>query len=137
MPLFFCTIKCYIFKTSGITNGHSGSAYITGYDVHEACTLEYEFTSPKDQTMTLIIAGAPHYQMSEPFSFAEDCEILLNGEAVTVSAEAQIQPGSTMGAATVEVTIGDVSVKNGTNTFVINFAEKAPALDCYRFMPKA
>ena len=127
----------YTDKTSGITNGHSGSAYITGYDVHEACTLEYSFESSKDQTMTLIIAGAPHYQMSEPFSFATDCEILLNGVKVTVNAEAQIEPGSTMGAATVEVTIGDVNVKSGTNTFVINFAEKAPALDCYRFMPKA
>ena len=127
----------YTDKTSGITNGHSGSAYITGYDVHEACSLEYSFESSKDQVMTLIIAGAPHYQMSEPFSFATDCEILLNGVKVTVNAEAQIEPGSTMGAATVEVTIGDVNVKSGTNTFVINFAEKAPALDCYRFMPKA
>ena len=127
----------YTDKTSGITNGHSGSAYITGYDVNSACSLEYAFESSKDQTMTLIIAGAPHYQMSEPFNFATDCEILLNGEKVTVNAEAQIEPGSTMGAATVEVTIGDVSVKAGNNTFVINFAEKAPALDCYRFMPKA
>ena len=127
----------YTDKTSGITNGHSGSAYITGYDVHEACTLEYSFESSKDQVMTLIIAGAPHYQMSEPFNFATDCEILLNDVKVTVNAEAQIEPGSTMGAATVEVTIGDVNVKAGTNTFVINFAEKAPALDCYRFMPKA
>ena len=42
-----------------------------------------------------------------------------------------------MGAPTVEVTIGDVNVLNGENTFVIEFAERAPALDCYRFMPKA
>ena len=129
----------YTDKTQGISNGHSGSAYITGYDVNSACSLEYKFNSEKDQVMTLIIAGAPHYQMSEPFSFATDCEILLNSVKVTVAeGEAtQIAPGSTMGAATVEVVIGDVNVKAGENTFVINFAEKAPALDCYRFMPKA
>ena len=127
----------YTDKTSGISNGHSGSAYITGYDVNSACSLEYAFESPKDQTMTLIICGAPHYQMTEPFVFATDCVIKLNDEAITPAADAQIEPGSTMGAATVEITIGDVNVKAGSNTFVIEFIEKAPALDCYRFMPKA
>ena len=127
----------YTDKTSGITNGHSNSAYITGYDVSSACSLEYKFNSEKDQTMSLIIAGAPHYKMSDPFNFATDCEILLNGVALTVNADAQIEPGSTMGAATVEVTIGNVNVIAGENTFVINFPEKAPALDCYRFMPLA
>ena len=127
----------YTDKTSGITNGHSGSAYITGYDVNSECTLEYEFESSQNQTMQLIIAGAPHYQMSEPFNFATDCVIKLNGQPIQVNADAQIEPGSTMGAATVEVTIGDVDVIANTNTFVIEFANKAPALDCYRFMPKA
>ena len=127
----------YTDKTSGITNGHSGSAYITGYDVNSECTLEYTFESPAAQKMTLIIAGAPHYQMSEPFNFATDCVIKLNGNPITVNPDAQIEPGSTMGAATVEVTIGDVDVIANTNTFVIEFANKAPALDCYRFMPKA
>ena len=127
----------YTDRTQGISNGHSGSAYITGYDVNSACSLEYTFPSDKAQTMTLIIAGAPHYQMTEPFNFATDCVIKLNGEVITVNPEAQIEPGSTMGAATVEVTIGDVDVIQGDNTFVIEFAEKAPALDCYRFMPKA
>ena len=127
----------YTDKTSGITNGHSGSAYITGYDVNSECTLEYTFESPAAQKMTLIIAGAPHYQMSEPFNFATDCVIKLNGSPIQVNADAQIEPGSTMGAATVEVTIGDVDVLANTNTFVIEFANKAPALDCYRFMPKA
>ena len=40
-----------------------------------------------------------------------------------------------MGAPTVEVTIGIVNVKKGTNTFVIEFAERAPALDAFRFIP--
>ena len=130
----------YTDRTTGIQNGHSGSAYITGYDVSSACQLEYSFESEKDQTMTLVIAGAPHYNMSagEIFSFVNDCVIKLNDQAVTVNEGAEIEgTGAAMGAATVEVTIGDVNVKAGTNTFVIEFAEKAPALDCYRFMPKA
>ena len=122
-------------RTTGIQNGHSGSAYITGYNVSEACSLEYEFTSPKTQTMQLIIAGASHYQMTEDFVFGVDCTLKLNGEVVTCPATAKIESNPVMGAPTVEVTIGNVNIKNGTNTFVIEFVERAPALDCYRFMP--
>ena len=85
--------------------------------------------------MKLVICGAPHYQMSEPFVFATDCTITLNGNVVTPSADAQIEPGSTMGAATVEIEIGNVQVIAGTNTFVIAFQNKAPALDAFRFIP--
>ena len=127
----------YTDRTSGIQNGHSGSAYITGYDVHEACTLEYTFESPKDQTMTLIIAGASHYQMAEDFVFGVDCTLKLNDAAITCAEGAKIESNQVMGAPTVEVTIGTVNVKAGTNTFVIEFSERAPALDCYRFMPVA
>ena len=122
-------------RTTGIQNGHSGGAYITGYNVSEACTLEYEFTSPKAQTMQLVIAGASHYQMDTDFVFGVDCTLKLNGEVVTCPATAKIESNPVMGAPTVEVTIGNVNVKNGANTFVIDFAERAPALDCYRFLP--
>ena len=124
-------------KTTGIENGHSGGAYITGYGVTSACSLEYSFESPKDQVMTLVIAGASHYQMSEAFNFSRDCTLTLNDAPVTVNPDAQIESNQVMGAPTVEVTIGDVQVKAGTNTFVIAFTERAPALDCFRFMPKA
>ena len=124
-------------RTTGIENGHSGGAYITGYDVSSACTLEYTFESEKDQVMTLVIAGASHYQMDTAFVFGVDCELILNEQTLTVNDGAQIEPNKVMGAPTVEVTIGDVNVKAGTNTFVIEFAERAPALDCFRFMPKA
>ena len=127
----------YTDRTSGIQNGHSGSAYITGYDVHEACTLEYTFESPKDQTMTFIIAGASHYQMAEDFVFGVDCTLKLNDAVVTCAEGAKIESNQVMGAPTVEVTIGTVNVKAGTNTFVIEFSERAPALDCFRFMPVA
>ena len=123
-------------RTTGIENGHSGSAYITGYGVNSACKLEYEFTSDKNQTMTLVIAGASHYQMDEAFNFARDCVIKLNGSPITVNPDAQIESNKVMGAPTVEVTIGDVNVIKDTNTFVIEFIDRAPALDCYRFLPK-
>ena len=127
----------YTDKTSGIQNGHSGGAYITGYDVTGPFTLNYTFTSPSAQQMTLIIAGAPHYQMTEAFVFGVDGIVKLNNAVVPCPADgsAKFEPGSTMGGATVEVTIGTVNVLQGENTFAIEFPERAPALDCFRFMP--
>lgn len=122
-------------RTQGIQNGHSGGAYITGYNVSSAVTLSYEFTSPKAQTMTLIIAGASHYQMDDDFVFGTDCTIKLNDQVITPAGEAKIESNKVMGAPTVEVTIGNVNVLNGANTFVLEFAERAPALDCFRFLP--
>ena len=122
-------------RTTGIQNGHSGSAYITGYNVSSAVTLNYAFTSPKAQQMTLIIAGASHYQMNEDFVFGTDCTIKLNDQVVTPTGEAKIESNPVMGAPTVEVTIGTVNVLQGENTFALEFAERAPALDCFRFMP--
>ena len=122
-------------RTSGIQNGHSGGAYITGYNVTGPFTLNYTFTSPSAQQMTLIIAGASHYQMSEDFVFGVDGIIKLNNETVTCPADAKIESNQVMGAPTVEVTIGTVNVLQGENTFAIEFPERAPALDCFRFMP--
>ena len=123
---------------SYIRYGHSGGAYITGYDVSEEISLTYKFNSEKAQTMTLVISGAPHYQMTEDYIFGTDATIKLNDAAVTCPATAKIErgEGSTMGAKTQNVTIGDVQVKQGENTFVLEFHGKAPALDCYKFLPK-
>ena len=125
----------YTDRTSGIQNGHSGGAYITGYDVTGPFTLNYTFTSPSAQQMTLIIAGASHYQMSEDFVFGVDGIIKLNDQVITPAGEAKIESNQQMGAPTVEVTIGTVNVLQGENTFAIEFPERAPALDCFRFMP--
>ena len=128
----------YTDRTSGIQNGHYGGAYITGYDVTSETIISYKFESPSNQTMRLIIAGAPHYNMTagEIFSFKDDCDITLNEAAVTVNPDAEIEgTGAAMGAATVEVEIGDVNVKEGENTFTIVFHESAPALDAFRFIP--
>jgi hypothetical protein len=124
-------------RTSGIQNGHSGGAYITGYNVTGPFTLNYTFESPSAQQMTLIIAGASHYQMSEDFVFGVDGIIKLNDQVVTPASEAKIESNQQMGAPTVEVTIGTVNVLAGTNTFAIEFPERAPALDCFRFLPIA
>ena len=125
----------YTDRTTGIQNGHYGGAYITGYDVSGACQLSYTFESPKAQTMTLIIAGASHYQMAEDFVFGVDCTIKLNNSVVNCASDAKIESNQQMGAPTVEVTIGTVQVKQGSNTFVLDFAERAPALDAFRFIP--
>ena len=129
----------YTDRTSGITNGHSGSAYITGYDVSSETTLTYTFKSTKDQTMKFIIAGAPHYRMEEAdfFSFKDDCRMKINGVEITVNEEAVIHGPGGMGAATVEVEIGNVDIKSGDNTFELTLIEKGIALDCFRFMPLA
>lgn len=127
----------YTDKTTGIQNGHYGGAYITGYDVSSECSLSYKFNSDKNQSMTLIIAGASHYQMSEDFVFGVDCKIKLNGQEVTVNEGAKIESNQVMGAPTVEVTIGNVNVKVGENTFVLEFTNRAPALDAYRFIPNS
>jgi len=124
-------------RTSGIQNGHSGGAYITGYNVTGPFTLNYTFESPSAQQMTLIIAGASHYQMAEDFVFGVDGIIKLNDQVVTPAGEAKIESNQVMGAPTVEVTIGTVNVLAGTNTFAIEFPERAPALDCFRFLPIA
>ena len=125
----------YTDKTSGIQNGHYGSAYVTGYDVNSECSLTYTFESPKDQMMTLIIAGASHYQMAEDFVFGVDAKLKLNDVEIRVNEDAKIESNQVMGAPTVEVTIGLVQVKQGTNTFVIEFPQRAPALDAFRFIP--
>ena len=124
-------------STSGIQNGHSGGAYITGYNVTGPFTLNYTFTSPSAQQMTLIIAGASHYQMAEDFVFGVDGIIKLNDQVITPASEAKIESNQVMGAPTVEVTIGTVNVLQGENTFAIEFPERAPALDCFRFLPVA
>ena len=125
----------YTDKTTGIQNGHYGGAYITGYDVNSACSLSYTFESTKDQYMELIVAGASHYQMAEDFVFGVDCTLKLNSKTITCKDGAKIESNQVMGAPTVEVSIGIVQVKQGTNTFVIEFAERAPALDAFRFIP--
>ena len=128
----------YTDRTSGIQNGHYGGAYITGYDVSSETTLSYKFNSESAQTMQLIIAGAPHYNMQETdfFSFKDDCTLKLNGENIAVNAEGTTinGPGG-MGAATVELVIGNVNVKAGENTFEIILVSKGIALDAYRFIP--
>ena len=125
---------------SYIRYGHSGGAYITGYDVTEEVSLTYKFNSEKAQTMSLVIAAAPHYNMQagDEFKFAVDSTIKLNASNVSVNADAKIVgDGAAMGAKTQNVTIGDVQVKQGENVFVIEFHGKAPALDCFKFLPKA
>lgn len=125
-------------RTSGINTGHSGGAYITGYQISDEVSLEYTFESPKDQVMTLVIACSPSYQMSEDFSFAELTTITVNEVEVKAPDTAVLLASEAgMGAQTRDLTIGDVNVVKGANTFVITFHGRAPALDVFKFVPKA
>ena len=90
--------------------------------------------------MTLVISAAPHYNMQagEEFKFATDATIKLNNNNVTVNEDAIVLgDGARMGAKTQNVIIGDVQLNQGDNSFVIEFHGKAPALDCFKFLPKA
>ena len=130
----------YTDRTSGIAFGHSGGAYITGYDVNSEISLTYTVTSEKEQTMLLVIAAAPHYQIQagEKYVFGTDATLKLNGAEITVNEGAEVVgDGARMGAKTQNITIGDVHLNQGDNTFVIEFHGKAPALDCFKFLPKA
>ena len=125
---------------SYIRYGHSGGAYITGYDVNSEVSLTYTVPSEEAQTMNLVISAAPHYQMTEDYVFGVDCTLKLNGVAIECPASAIIdvpEGGSTMGAKTQNVTIGNVALNKGENTFVLEFHSKAPALDCFKFLPLA
>lgn len=130
----------YTDRTSGIAFGHSGGAYITGYDVNSEISLTYTVTSDKDQTMLLVIAAAPHYQMQagEKYVFGTDATLKLNGAEITVNEGAEVVgDGARMGAKTQNIQIGNVHLNQGDNTFVIEFHGKAPALDCFKFLPLA
>ena len=125
---------------SYIRFGHSGGAYITGYDVNDEVELAYTVTSSKAQDMSLVILAAPHYNMQagDIFSFATDATIKLNNQPLTVQSSATVLgDGAAMGAKTQNVIIGDVHLNQGDNPFVIQFHSKAPALDCFKFLPKA
>ena len=121
-----------------IERAHSGGGYITGYRVEEGDTLTMHFTSPKDQAMTLSVIASPAYQAPGAYTFATDCTITLNDEALTVSADAQISAGTgEMGQPTEETVLCDVNIKNGENTLVLTFKGTAPSFDFFRLVPKA
>lgn len=125
---------------SYIRFGHSGGAYITGYDVTDEVELAYTVTSPKAQDMRLVILAAPHYNMQagDIFSFKTDATLKLNNQNLTVDEAATVLgDGAAMGAKTQNVIIGNVHLNQGDNPFVIQFHGKAPALDCFKFLPLA
>ena len=126
--------------TSGITRPHSGGGYISGYRVSGEEPLTFKFTATDAQAgkYELSVNGSAAYQATEDFMFATSTTITLNGEPVTINADAAIVAGDGgMSAPRVDAILGEVTVTAGENTLVVTFNGKAPSLDFFRLVPKA
>ena len=126
--------------TSGITRPHSGGGYISGYRVSGEEPLTFKFTATDAQAgkYELSVNGSAAYQATEDFMFATSTTITLNGNPVTINADAAIVAGDGgMSAPRVDAILGEVTVVAGENTLVVTFNGRAPSLDFFRLVPKA
>ena len=126
--------------TSGITRPHSGGGYISGYRVSGEEPLTFKFTATNEQAgkYELSVNGSAAYQATEDFMFATSTTITLNGNPVTINADAAIVAGDGgMSAPRVDAVLGEVTVVAGENTLVVTFNGRAPSLDFFKLVPKA
>ena len=126
--------------TSGITRPHSGGGYISGYRVSGEEPLTFKFTATDAQAgkYELSVNGSAAYQATEDFMFATSTTITLNGNPVTINADAAIVAGDGgMSAPRVDAVLGEVTVVAGENTLVVTFNGRAPSLDFFKLVPKA
>ena len=126
--------------TSGITRPHSGGGYISGYRVSGEEPLTFKFTATEAQAgkYELSVNGSAAYQATEDFMFATSTTITLNGNPVTINADAAIVAGDGgMSAPRVDAVLGEVTVVAGENTLVVTFNGRAPSLDFFKLVPKA
>ena len=126
--------------TSGITRPHSGGGYISGYRVSGEEPLTFKFTASEAQAgkYELSVNGSAAYQATEDFMFATSTTITLNGNPVTINADAAIVAGDGgMSAPRVDAVLGEVTVVAGENVLVVTFNGRAPSLDFFKLVPKA
>ena len=126
--------------TSGITRPHSGGGYISGYRVSGEEPLTFKFTATNEQAgkYELSVNGSAAYQATEDFMFATSTTITLNGNPVTINADAAIVAGDGgMSAPRVDAVLGEVTVTAGENILVVTFNGRAPSLDFFKLVPKA
>ena len=126
--------------TSGITRPHSGGGYISGYRVSGEEPLTFKFTATNEQAgkYELSVNGSAAYQATEDFMFATSTTITLNGNPVTINADAAIVAGDGgMSAPRVDAVLGEVTVVAGENVLVVTFNGRAPSLDFFKLVPKA
>ena len=121
--------------SSGGDTVHSGSAYISAWQ-GDGATLTYSFESDKAQTMTLSVVGSASMMASEDFVLKDVMTIKLNDAEVTISDEAKFPAPENYQAQLDEAVLGEVTVKAGTNTFVVELTG-LPTLDVFKLSAKA
>ena len=119
---------------------HSGGAYVMAWNASEL-TLTYTFNVTADATMILSVVGASSamksdYSGYEAQALAECFTMKLNDADVDLGEAAFPEGGSMMNNPMVEITIGDVNVKAGENTLVIQVSTM-PSLDVFKLSVKA
>lgn len=119
---------------------HSGGAYVMAWNASEL-TLTYTFNATADATMILSVVGASSamksdYSGYEAQALAECFTMKLNDADVDLGEAAFPEGGSMMNNPMVEITIGDVNVKAGENTLVIQVSTM-PSLDVFKLSVKA
>ena len=119
---------------------HSGGAYVMAWNASEL-TLTYTFNATADATMILSVVGASSamksdYSGYEAQALAECFTMKLNDADVDLGEATFPEGGSMMNNPMVEITIGDVNVKAGENTLVIQVSTM-PSLDVFKLSVKA
>ena len=119
---------------------HSGGAYVMAWGASDL-TLTFNFTAPANATMTLSVVGASSamksdYSGYDPQPLAECFTMTLNEVDVALGEATFPEGGSMMSNPKVEITIGDVNVKAGENTLVIQVSTM-PSLDVFKLSVKA
>ena len=125
-------------QTQGITRGHSGGGYISGYRVEAGDTLTLVFNVETAQTMVLAAVASPAYQQEGDYYFATNSSMKFNNADLTLSADAKISAGTGgMSQPTEIAELCEVTTQTGENTLVVTFnVAKAPSFDYFRLLPK-
>lgn len=122
----------------GSSEVHSGGAYVSMFG-GDSLTLTFTFTATEAKTMVLSVVGSAPMSFggeAAPFVWGDSATITLNEEAVTIGAEAEFPAPEGWSSTMTEVTIGDVQVKAGDNTLVVNITGSIPSLDVFKLSVK-
>ena len=119
---------------------HSGGAYVMAWGASEL-TLTFKFNSDAAKTMVLSVVGASSAMKSDYSGYEEQAlascfSMKLNDVDVDLGTAAFPEGGSMMSNPMVEISIGDVNVKAGENTLVLQVTA-LPSLDVFKLSVKA
>ena len=118
---------------------HSGGAYVSMWG-GEGLTLTMHFNATQNATMVLSVVGSAPMSMggdAAAFVFADSMSVKVNGTAVTPKAGAEFPAPEGYMPTMTEVVFGDVTVKSGANTLLVEITGSVPSLDCFKLSVKA